>query len=43
MRGGVHGAYDGGGSLVEAGWAACGFEQSTESPVEATWEYLSGE
>ncbi len=41
MRGGMFGAFDNLGALVEAGWAACGFEQTVDGPAERRWEHLS--
>ena len=40
MEGGIHGAFDRGGGLIEAGWLACGFEQTVDGPQERRWESL---
>jgi hypothetical protein len=40
MEGGFHGAFDQTGAVVEAGWAACGFEQTTTPDPERTWQAL---
>ena len=40
MEGGMHGAYDESGAVVEAGWAACGFEQTVDASPEQTWVAL---
>jgi len=42
MEGGMHGARDETGTVVEAGWAALGFPQAVESERERTWSALSG-
>ena len=40
MRGGMHGAYDRSGALIEAGWNARGYEQVAGSAPERTWNAL---
>jgi len=40
MEGGFHGMPDPTGQIVEPGWAACGFETSTEPDPERTWGAL---
>lgn len=40
MDGGFHGAMDMAGNVVEPGWAACGFETTTEPDPARTWEAL---
>ncbi len=42
MEGGYHGAKDMAGKVVEPGWAACGFETTTEANPERTWSKLEG-
>lgn len=42
MEGGFHGAYDMGGALLQAGWAACGLPTATEPDPARTWRALSG-
>jgi rhodanese-related sulfurtransferase len=42
MEGGFHGAYDMGGALLQAGWAACGLPTATEADPTRTWKALSG-
>ena len=41
MAGGLHGAFDQLGRVVEPGWAACGYAVTQESPPERTWKGLS--
>ena len=40
LHGGFSGARDPMGRVTEPGWAACGFEVTTECPPERTWEGL---
>ena len=40
MDGGFHGAFDQTGRLVEAGWAACGYDQTTTPEPDRTWAAL---
>ena len=40
MVGGVHGAKNVLGTIVEKGWIACGFPTETKSPPERTWALL---
>jgi len=42
MVGGMHGARDETGTVVEAGWTALGLPQSLEPVPERTWSALSG-
>ena len=37
----MHGAHDESGTVVEAGWLACGLEHTLECPEERTWAYLA--
>ena len=43
MEGGFHGMPDLTGQIVEPGWAACGFETTTEADPERTWEALQSD
>ncbi len=43
MHGGLYGALDENGRIVERGWTACGYETTAESPPERTWRELSKE
>jgi len=40
MAGGMHGAFDEKGALVEKGWIACGFEQAVDAAQDRTWAAL---
>jgi hypothetical protein len=42
MEGGMHGARDETGTVVEPGWTALGFPRSVEPVQERTWSALSG-
>ncbi len=42
MVGGMHGARDETGTVVEAGWAALGHPQAVEGEPERTWGALNG-
>jgi rhodanese-related sulfurtransferase len=41
MSGGFHGATDMSGNVLEAGWAACGFEATRESMPGRSWRELA--
>ncbi len=41
MHGGMHGAHDQMGTLVERGWLACGYAETIESEPERTWAELA--
>ena len=40
LHGGFSGARDPMGTVVQPGWAACGYEVTTECPADHSWEAL---
>jgi len=41
MFGGLHGATDMSGNIVEPGWIACGFETSKQTEPGRSWKELA--